>query len=256
MTRVEKTAAASGFGSGGVGGELTSQGAPFGDRSPRRDGSYALAAARGDVSGDAASFLGLPAAELTPSVHRALNGLLTTLDGLRRDLAISRERQEHWLQLANAHPVLPMSNRRAFIRELAVVIEYLASVDACASLVIFHLVDLPLCRATRGLVIAQGVSAAIARALISRVRTTDVVGCLGDSDFAAILTLARREDGERKAALLAREMSAAHFPWAGEKITSRVSFGVHEIRGHDEPEKALDDADRNLRARTLALPAG
>src|SRR5690242_3612456 len=71
-----------------------------------------------ETIGPSASVLGIPEAEFTPKVRDAIMGLMAEVETLRRELTITRIRLEDMEKAADQDGMLPLLNRRAFVREL------------------------------------------------------------------------------------------------------------------------------------------
>ena len=89
----------------------------------RRTESSALASAASagtSTAGplDPVQISGIPEAELTPRVRQAMMTLLAEIDQLRRDLSDARGRIDFLERLADEDPLIPVANRRAFLREV------------------------------------------------------------------------------------------------------------------------------------------
>ena len=65
-----------------------------------------------------ASVLGIPEAEFTPRVRDAIMTLMGEVDSLRRELDKTRTRLDEVEEAADRDQLLPLLNRRAFVREL------------------------------------------------------------------------------------------------------------------------------------------
>src|SRR5476651_879323 len=61
---------------------------------------------------------GIPEIEFTPRVRDAIITLMAEVDNLRRDLQATKERMSEAEKNADQDQLLPMLNRRAFVREL------------------------------------------------------------------------------------------------------------------------------------------
>src|SRR4051812_20532840 len=68
--------------------------------------------------GPSASVLGIPESEFTPRVRAAIRGLRGEVDNLRRELTQPQRRLEDMKKPADQDGMLPLLNRRAFVREL------------------------------------------------------------------------------------------------------------------------------------------
>src|ERR1700753_818147 len=65
-----------------------------------------------------ASVLGIPESEFTPRVRDAIMNLMGEVDSLRRELPQTGDRLEEAKKPADQDHLLPLRNRRAFVREL------------------------------------------------------------------------------------------------------------------------------------------
>src|SRR6266436_6568874 len=92
---------------------------------PRRTGR--AAGARGSASARSsqtvpvasASLLGIPEEEFTPSVREAAAKLVDEIELLRREVEQTRTRLEDMARTADQDTLLPILNRRAFVREIS-----------------------------------------------------------------------------------------------------------------------------------------
>ena len=73
---------------------------------------------------DQATFLGLTETELSPNVRAALTALLDEVRSLRDELDRTRKRISHLERVADEDAMLPIANRRAFVRELTRLISF------------------------------------------------------------------------------------------------------------------------------------
>src|SRR5882724_6798893 len=88
---------------------------------------------------DTASFLGLTETELSPSVKAALQTLLEEVARLRDELHRTRKRIAHLERLADEDAMLPIANRRAFVRELTRIMSYSERYGSPGSVLYFDL---------------------------------------------------------------------------------------------------------------------
>src|SRR4051812_24677795 len=70
------------------------------------------------VAPAAASVLGIPEAEFTPKGRAAVKGLMAEVDALRTDLPGAKPRLDELKKAPDQEGMLPLLNRRAFVREL------------------------------------------------------------------------------------------------------------------------------------------
>ena len=91
-------------------------------RERRTESRATTLAGRGVV--DTATVLGVPEAELTPKVRAALSQLMEEVDGIRNALQEAQRRIDYLERVADQDSLLPVYNRRAFVRELSRVMAY------------------------------------------------------------------------------------------------------------------------------------
>ncbi len=158
---------------------------------------------------DPLTIAGIGEAELTPKLHQAITGLLAEVSQLQRDLGAARARIGYLERLADEDPLIPVANRRAFVREL-----------------------------TRMMSFTQRYN----------VRNSDVVGRLGGDELGVLLVQADQELAEQKAAQLAAAVAAQPLQWQGQSIPLGVSYGVYSFNGGENAGDAIDAADRAMYA--------
>ena len=208
-------------------------------------------ASRGPV--DAASVLGIPAHELTPKVREAIVKLMEEVDNVRQELEESRARIEYLEQLADQDSLAPVSNRRAFVRELSRVLSYSERYGTPSSVIYFDLNGLKQINDTKGHAAGDAAILKVANILAGSVRESDIVGRLGGDEFGVMLSHADEKAATVKAEQLARSIAADPLDWNGEKIALKVAFGVHTIRGGGDAGAALDAADKAMYAQKTEI---
>ncbi|HEY6335320.1 MAG TPA: diguanylate cyclase, partial [Alphaproteobacteria bacterium] len=91
---------------------------------------------------DIATVSGIPEAEFTPRVREAVMALLAEVDALRRELTEAKRRVGYLERLADEDTLVPVVNRRAFVRELSRILSYARRHNVPCSIVYFDLNDL------------------------------------------------------------------------------------------------------------------
>jgi len=76
------------------------------------------------ATADTASVMGIPEAELTPHVRAAITMLMEEVARLRDELRLTKRRISDLEELADTDALLPVINRRAFVRELSRMMSY------------------------------------------------------------------------------------------------------------------------------------
>ena len=90
---------------------------------------------------------------------------------------------------------------------------------------------------------------AVATALSSQVRSSDVIGRLGGDEFAVLLWNLSETDAKAKAASLEQAIDRLTFAFGGSTITTGASAGVAILGPHAQAGKALEEADRAMYVR-------
>lgn len=192
------------------------------------------------------SVLGIPEAEFTPRVRDAIMGLMQEVDSLRRELGETRRRLEEVEKTADQDGMLPLLNRRAFVRELARYIAFTGRYNTPASLIYFDLNDLKRTNDSFGHAAGDAVLAHFARVLSAHVRDSDSVGRLGGDEFGVLLSHADQDQASRKADALAKALTASPTHWEGHDIPVSFAYGAFQLKPGDNPDQAMARADEAM----------
>lgn len=191
---------------------------------------------------DVASVLGLPAEAVTQALLTALVPLLAETDRLRWELD-QAERRLNWRERqADRHSVVPCLTRRAFMRETE---SFLAGGDSHGTLAVLQVAGIEALRQIYGLAAGEGALRHCCANILGAVRTTDLVGCLGSSDFALLLPGAGAEEARIKLDEIVDRIKDPAYTWLGQRIPLTPAYGVATLNGG--AEQALAAADRNRR---------
>jgi len=201
---------------------------------------------------------GVPEAELTPRVRQAMMALLAEIDQLRRDFTDARGRIDFLERLADEDPLIPIANRRAFLREVTRMIGFGQRYGTPASIVYIDVDHLKAINDSYGHAAGDAALLQVARTLVEQVRNTDVVARLGGDEFGVLLVQADRPLAEAKAAQLAEAVRQRPFSWQGRSLALEIAYGVHCFAGNDNAGDALEAADQAMytrkRERTSPTP--
>lgn len=192
---------------------------------------------------DAASVLGLPAGAVTPEVLQALLPLLAELERLRWKEQQSDRRQTWLEQQSDRHSVVPCLARRAFMRELD---NYLGG-GGLGVVALIQVAGVEALRQLHGLAAGEGALRHICANIIGALRNTDVVGCLGGSDFAVLLPGADLAHARLKLDEILTHMADPPFSWLGQRIPLQPAVGLHALAAGEGAEQAVAAADRQRR---------
>ena len=202
-----------------------------------------------------ASILGIPEDEFTPRVRDAIMGLMGEVDNLRRELSLTRARLDEMEKAADQDQLLPLLNRRAFVRELTRYIAFTGRYNMPASLIYFDLNHFKEINDTHGHAGGDAALKHFAKTLMAHVRDSDCVGRLGGDEFGVLLTYADQKTALKKADVLAEALRAAPTLWNGREITVSFSYGAFELKAGDNADTAIARADEAMYAQKRAARA-
>ena len=191
---------------------------------------------------------GLPEPELTPKVRQALVTLMEEVGRLRGDLERTRERLAHLERLADQDTLIPIANRRAFVRELSRVMSYVERYETPSSLVYFDVNSFKEINDTYGHAAGDEALHVVSNIFLQSIRESDVVGRLGGDEFGIILAHTDRAGAIEKAEALVESMRRAPFTWAGKRIQLEAAYGIYTFQAGEDPGRALAKADRAMYA--------
>ncbi|MEQ8267479.1 MAG: GGDEF domain-containing protein [Parvibaculum sp.] len=214
------------------------------EREKARSGSGA--AAGGRMVSDSATIMGVPEAEMTPAVRDALMKLMGEVAELRREVSGLRERLRESEELADRDPLIPVLNRRAFVRELNRAIAHVRRYSEPAGLVYFDLDNFKQVNDAHGHAAGDAALHHLARIVLENVRESDIVGRLGGDELGLILVRADEATARSKAASLATLVLGRPLRFEEKMIPLSISVGAVSFTGEDEPDDALARADRAM----------
>jgi diguanylate cyclase (GGDEF)-like protein len=195
--------------------------------------------------------LGVPALELTPSVRAALVQLQAQVDGLRADRARLTQKLRQAEDLADRDTLVPVFNRRAFVRELTRVMSFAQRYDVQASVVYFDLDGFKQINDRFGHPAGDAILKAVGQTLLHHIRESDLVGRVGGDEFAVILAKAGLEDARQKGAQLAKAVRDTAIPYHGHRLSVGAAFGAYSFEPGDTAELALSRADEAMYAHKV-----
>jgi diguanylate cyclase (GGDEF)-like protein len=195
---------------------------------------------------DQASFLGLTETELSPTVRAALQTLLEEVSRLRDELQRTRKRIAHLERLADEDAMLPIANRRAFVRELTRLISYSERYGSPGSVLYFDLNGMKAINDKFGHAAGDAVLQHFATLLVNNVRDSDVVGRLGGDEFGVILAQADRPQAEEKAQQLLDVIKSTPMDWDGNAVALSCAVGIHQFSSEQSADDALSEADASM----------
>jgi diguanylate cyclase (GGDEF)-like protein len=202
---------------------------------------------------------GLDAGDLTPQLANAFSSLLGEVIRLRTELAKARARATYLEKLAHEDALMPVANRRAFMRELSRLLTLAQRYSLRSSIIYIDLNGMKQINDTHGHNAGDAALQHVARILIDHVRLADVVARLGGDEFAVLLVKADQTAADQKAATLIAALEREPLQWNGELIHVNAAFGVYSFEGGETAAEALERADqamyRSKQLRKAAAPA-
>lgn len=195
----------------------------------------------------------LPVAETAPpsAPRQTLSALEGETARLKRDLQEARARIQFLEKLVDEDPLIPVANRRAFVRELTRMTAFTERYGMPASIVYFDVNNLKRINDSHGHAAGDAALVQVARVLLENVRATDIVGRLGGDELAVLLVQSDQGVAERKGAELAAAIEAEPVRWESHSLTLTVAYGVYTLAGGENPDDVLAAADREMYRRKM-----
>tara|TARA_R110000868_G_scaffold101630_3_gene279706 strand:- start:3177 stop:3923 length:747 start_codon:yes stop_codon:yes gene_type:complete len=223
-------------------------------RSVSRTGKTASTSQTGSVSAsdaprDTASIMGVPEAELTPNVQRALLSLMGEVDQMRRETERLRGRVRELESLADHDVLLPVLNRRAFLREVSRALALAERHNAPSALVYLDLNGFKAINDNYGHAAGDAALHHVAAQLTAHVRETDAVGRLGGDEFGVVLTLTGPAGADSKARELVEMLETVPFIHDGREMYIGAAWGAYPLEAGRDAESAMAEADAAMYAR-------
>ena len=91
---------------------------------------------------DTVSVLGIPPEEMTERVRAAIMTLMSEMENMRREIELAHRKISELERLADQDPLINISNRRAFVREMTRMLAYSERYGINSSLIYIDLNDM------------------------------------------------------------------------------------------------------------------
>lgn len=228
------------------------------DAPVRRAAAERRAAPAAAPVADSLAIRGIPEGELSPAVRAALQGLMEEVGRLRRDLEQAHMRIGHLERLADEDTLVPIPNRRAFVRELTRMISFAERYGSTGAVLYFDVDNMKQINDTLGHAAGDAALKLVAELLLQSVRGSDVVGRLGGDEFGVALAQTEPGAAHEKATALAAAIKGASLRWDGKPVPLSVAWGIYNFSGREQADSALAAADQAMyhRKRNETTPAG
>ncbi len=192
---------------------------------------------------------GIDEGKLTPKLRRTVLSLLAEADSLQHQLTEAQARIASLEKLVDEDPLIPVCNRRAFMRELTRMMAFAGRYGVPASLVYFDVNNMKQINDLYGHAAGDAALMQVARILVESVRATDVVGRLGGDELGVLLVQTDKALAEHKAAELAALVEKQPIAWQSHRLPVSVAFGTYAFHGGENATAVLDAADQAMYRR-------
>ncbi len=215
---------------------------------PARRRTDAGPAASVRIINDTTSIMGIPESDLTPKVRTALMRLMKDVAELRTELERGKRRMAELERLADQDSLLPVANRRAFVRELSRVITFTERYGTTNSVLFFDINGMKKINDTFGHATGDLALQRVAKILLENVRESDMVGRLGGDEFGIMLAQSDQAQANEKASSLAALIEKTPLVHDGKEVKVTMAYGAYVFRGGEDPGDALAAADKAMYA--------
>ncbi len=149
-------------------------------------------------------------------------------------------------QTADTDPLVPVYNRRAFIREVEKARAVMSRYDLLSSVIFFDLNGFKAINDRYGHSIGDQLLRLIGDELLSNIRSCDLAARLGGDEFGVLLFKSSVDEASAKAASLACRIAevSVEMPTANVKVST--AWGVAPCEAEDTAEQILARADRAM----------
>ena len=198
------------------------------------------------IIADTTTIMGIPDAELTPKVREAILTLMQEVDNLRRSMDGMSKRLAAAEQLADKDSLLPIYNRRAFVRELTRVQASVERYGSDACLVYIDLDGFKAINDTYGHSAGDHVLHEYSHRLVGSVRESDIVGRLGGDEFGLILSHTNQAAAAVLANRLPQELKDNPIFWNEVHLNLSMSYGIVTIKPGIDVQDTMAMADSKM----------
>lgn len=178
--------------------------------------------------------------------------LMDENEGLKATLADLRARLEELERLADTDTLVPLPNRRAFLRELERVLHQTARHKTPAAVLFVDLNGLKAINDCHGHQAGDAVLLHVARVLQASLRAGDMVARIGGDEFGLILDHLGEPAARAKAQALEETVSSKPVDLGHTALIVKVTAGLAMVCAGDAVETVLARADAAMYAQRSA----
>ncbi len=147
---------------------------------------------------------------------------------------------------ADTDPLVPVKNRRAFIREIERAQTVASRYDIPSCVIFFDLNKFKEINDFYGHGIGDELLIKIGKGLKASVRDSDIVARLGGDEFGVILFKTDEQFAQTKAVILARQITKQRIVMPDGEISLTAAWGTSPCRPDNSVQQILDRADRAM----------
>lgn len=195
---------------------------------------------------DTTSIMGIPEAEFTPKVREAILTLMEEVDNLRREIDDVKKRLDAEKQVADQDPLLPIYNRRAFVRELTKIQAIVERYHGKASLAYIDLNNFKTINDSYGHQAGDHVLHEFSKRMVESVRETDIVGRLGGDEFGLILSNTKPDAASILINRLSAGLQTRPIMWKDQPLDVSLACGVVTIEPGEDVQDIMAMADNEM----------
>lgn len=189
---------------------------------------------------------GWSASDLTTDQLRLLAGLMTERKQLLETIRALNEELNAARDVADQDSLLPLYNRRAFMRELSRQLSFCERHGLPATLIYLDLDLFKILNDTLGHATGDRALLEFAMALKQHTRQSDLIGRLGGDEFTILLINADEDVCKQKADRLRADVRALQFGPSSAPLHLDVSCGITQWRPGESPEHLIERADEAM----------
>lgn len=182
----------------------------------------------------------------------ATERLLAEIDRLRGEIARLEGQVEQLDGLAHQDTLMPLPNRRGFMRQLERLIDRSRRYAEPAAMLFVDLDGLKLINDSFGHKAGDKALIEVAELLTRGVRKSDCVARIGGDEFGILLDHADEASAQETAARLADQIADSDFMHDGHALPLSVAIGVAMIGPDDEADSIMARADEEMYKRKAA----
>jgi diguanylate cyclase (GGDEF)-like protein len=170
---------------------------------------------------------------------------------LESELTAAHARIRHLESLIETDPLLDISNRRGFERELRRAIARVTRYDGSAAIVFIDLDHFKCINDQFGHLAGDAALQAVSEIIVRSCRNSDVVARFGGDEFAILLWNLTEQDARTKARSLERSVESLRIRLAAGCVSVGASAGVAMLCAADSPSQTINRADADMYFRKM-----